>query len=200
MMNDITPLVEPLSLDEAFMDLSGTRKLHGVPPAVMLAKLMERITCNLGLTGSIGLSHNKFLAKVASDQNKKRVLDKSDILDSSFLTTCPEAINFLPNKYKSYFIPNPCDQSMETLNNFKNKKANINIIYLQKNKGVAFSRNLGIRLAKSKYISFLDSDDYWSSKKLKEQIKFMEQSDISFSYTDYTPFFIKNNKKIYKKN
>lgn len=70
MMNDITPLVEPLSLDEAFMDLSGTRKLHGVPPAVMLAKLMERITCNLGLTGSIGLSHNKFLAKVASDQNK----------------------------------------------------------------------------------------------------------------------------------
>ncbi|MGI9399226.1 MAG: DNA polymerase IV, partial [Paracoccaceae bacterium] len=70
MMNDITPLVEPLSLDEAFMDLSGTHKLHGVPPAVMLAKLMNRITGNLGLTGSIGLSHNKFLAKVASDLNK----------------------------------------------------------------------------------------------------------------------------------
>ena len=70
MMNDITPLVEPLSLDEAFMDLSGTHKLHGVPPAVMLAKLMERITGNLGLTGSIGLSHNKFLAKIASDLNK----------------------------------------------------------------------------------------------------------------------------------
>ena len=70
MMNDITPLVEPLSLDEAFMDLSGTHKLHGVPPAVMLAKLMDRINSNVGLTGSIGLSHNKFLAKVASDQNK----------------------------------------------------------------------------------------------------------------------------------
>ena len=70
MMNDITPLVEPLSLDEAFMDLSGTHKLHGAPPAVMLAKLMDRISGNLGLTGSIGLSHNKFLAKIASDLNK----------------------------------------------------------------------------------------------------------------------------------
>ena len=70
MMNDITPLVEPLSLDEAFMDMSGTHKLHGAPPAVMLAKLMDRISDNLGLTGSIGLSHNKFLAKIASDLNK----------------------------------------------------------------------------------------------------------------------------------
>ena len=70
MMNDITPLVEPLSLDEAFMDMSGTHKLHGAPPAVMLAKLIDRISDNLGLTGSIGLSHNKFLAKIASDLNK----------------------------------------------------------------------------------------------------------------------------------
>ncbi len=70
MMNDITPLVEPLSLDEAFMDLSGTQKLHGAPPAVMLAKLMDRIYEKLGLTGSIGLSHNKFLAKIASDLDK----------------------------------------------------------------------------------------------------------------------------------
>ena len=70
MMNDITPLVEPLSLDEAFMDMSGTHKLHGAPPAVMLAKLMDKISDNLGLTGSIGLSHNKFLAKIASDLNK----------------------------------------------------------------------------------------------------------------------------------
>ena len=87
MMNDITPLVEPLSLDEAFMDLSGTHKLHGVPPAVMLAKLMDRITGNLGLTGSIGLSHNKFLAKIASDLNKPNgysIIGASET--SSFLT------------------------------------------------------------------------------------------------------------------
>ncbi len=70
MMEDLTPSIQPLSLDEAFMDLSGTQKLHGAPPAVMLARLIKRMRDELGLTGSIGLSHNKFLAKVASDLDK----------------------------------------------------------------------------------------------------------------------------------
>lgn len=70
MMEDLTPAIEPLSLDEAFMDLGGTARLHGAPPAVMLAHLIKRMRDELGLTGSIGLSHNKFLAKVASDLNK----------------------------------------------------------------------------------------------------------------------------------
>jgi DNA polymerase-4 len=70
MMEDLTPDIEPLSLDEAFMDLSGTARLHGAPPAVMLARLVHRMRSELGLTGSIGLSHNKFLAKVASDLDK----------------------------------------------------------------------------------------------------------------------------------
>ena len=72
MMGELTPDVEPLSLDEAFMDLSGTQKLHGAPPAIMLARLIKRMKDELGLTGSIGLSHNKFLAKVASDLDKPR--------------------------------------------------------------------------------------------------------------------------------
>jgi len=72
LMEELTPAVEPLSLDEAFLDLSGTEKLHGVPPAVMLARLVRRMKAELGLTGSIGLSHNKFLAKVASDLDKPR--------------------------------------------------------------------------------------------------------------------------------
>ncbi len=72
MMEELTPAVEPLSLDEAFMDLSGTARLHGAPPAVMLARLVRRMKTELGLTGSIGLSHNKFLAKVASDLDKPR--------------------------------------------------------------------------------------------------------------------------------
>ncbi len=70
MMLDMTPDVEPLSLDEAFMDLTGTARLHGAPPAVMLARLIRRMRDELGLTGSIGLSHNKFLAKIASDLDK----------------------------------------------------------------------------------------------------------------------------------
>jgi len=71
-MQDLTPDIEPLSLDEAFIDMTGTTKLHGAPPAVMLAKLINRMQDELGLTGSIGLSHNKFLAKVASDLEKPR--------------------------------------------------------------------------------------------------------------------------------
>jgi DNA polymerase-4 len=72
MMDELTPVVEPLSLDEAFMDLSGTQRLHGQPPAVMLARLVKRMKDELGLGGSIGLSHNKFLAKIASDLDKPR--------------------------------------------------------------------------------------------------------------------------------
>jgi len=72
MMEELTPSIQPLSLDEAFMDLGGTARLHGAPPAVMLARLVKRMHDELGVTGSIGLSHNKFLAKVASDLEKPR--------------------------------------------------------------------------------------------------------------------------------
>jgi DNA polymerase-4 len=70
MMEEMTPSIQPLSLDEAFLDLTGTQRLHGAPPAVMLARLVKRMRDELGVTGSIGLSHNKFLAKVASDLDK----------------------------------------------------------------------------------------------------------------------------------
>ncbi len=72
MMEELTPAIEPLSLDEAFLDLTGTARLHGAPPAVLLARLTRRMEDELGLTGSIGLSHNKFLAKIASDLDKPR--------------------------------------------------------------------------------------------------------------------------------
>ena len=72
MMEEMTPSIEPLSLDEAFLDLTGTARLHGAPPAVMLARLLRRMEAELGLSGSVGLSHNKFLAKIASDLDKPR--------------------------------------------------------------------------------------------------------------------------------
>src|ERR1044072_1574474 len=71
-MGDLTPLVEPVSIDEAFMDLSGTERLHGVPPAKTLAAFQQRLEGALGITVSIGLSSNKFLAKIASDLDKPR--------------------------------------------------------------------------------------------------------------------------------
>ena len=70
MMLAITPLVEPLSIDEAFMDLNGTTRVHGAPPAITLARLQQQVASELGVTASIGLSHNKFLAKIASDLDK----------------------------------------------------------------------------------------------------------------------------------
>jgi DNA polymerase-4 len=72
MMEALTPLVEPLSLDEAFLGLAGTERLHGAPPAVLLAGLVRRMETEIGVSASVGLSHNKFLAKVASDLDKPR--------------------------------------------------------------------------------------------------------------------------------
>ena len=72
LMRELTPLVEPLSLDEAYLDLSGTERLHGTTPARTMAKLALRIQNEIGITASIGLSYNKFLAKLASDLDKPR--------------------------------------------------------------------------------------------------------------------------------
>ena len=93
MMQEITPLVEPISIDEAFLDLSGTSGLHGAPPAVSLVRLVRRIEDELGLTASVGLSYNKFLAKIASDLDKPRgfaVIGEGEALD--FLADKPVAI------------------------------------------------------------------------------------------------------------
>lgn len=72
LMRELTPLVEPLSLDEAYLDLSGTDKLHHVSPAKTMAKLAKRIELEVGITVSTGLSYNKFLAKLASEIDKPR--------------------------------------------------------------------------------------------------------------------------------
>ncbi len=71
-MDALTPLVEPISIDEAFLDLTGTQTLHKAPPALVLARFVRTIEQNIGVTISVGLSHNKFLAKVASDLDKPR--------------------------------------------------------------------------------------------------------------------------------
>ena len=66
------------------MDLTGTTRLHGAPPAVMLARLVKEMKDELGITGSIGLSHNKFLAKIASDLDKPRgfaIIGKAETAD-----------------------------------------------------------------------------------------------------------------------
>jgi DNA polymerase-4 len=71
-MQALTPLVEPLSIDEAFLDLSGTERVHGMIPAKVLARFASEVERNIGITVSVGLSCNKFLAKIASDLDKPR--------------------------------------------------------------------------------------------------------------------------------
>jgi DNA polymerase-4 len=95
MAGELTPLIQNLSLDEAWLDLSGTERLHGAAPAVTLARLQARIEAQTGLTVSIGLSANKFLAKIASDLDKPRGFSVIGAAEAeSFLA--PKPVSILP--------------------------------------------------------------------------------------------------------
>lgn len=72
LMQSLTPLVEPVSIDEAFLDLSGTESLHRKAPALVLAEFAKQVEREIGITVSVGLSYCKFLAKIASDMQKPR--------------------------------------------------------------------------------------------------------------------------------
>ena len=94
MMLDLTPSVQSLSIDEAFMDLTGTERLHGGTPAMSLIKLQQEIRKEIGVTVSVGLSYNKFLAKTASDLDKPNgfsVIGLAEALD--FLA--PKPVDFI---------------------------------------------------------------------------------------------------------
>ena len=94
MAAELTPLIQNLSLDEAWMDLSGTERLHKAPPAITLARLQARIEAETGLTVSIGLAPNKFLAKVASDLDKPRGFSVIGSEAQAFLA--PRPVGILP--------------------------------------------------------------------------------------------------------
>jgi DNA polymerase-4 len=90
MMATLTPQVEPLSIDEAFLDLAGTERLHGTMPAKTLAMFVKRVESEIGITVSIGLSQNKFLAKIASDLDKPRGFSVLSLSEApSFLAPHP---------------------------------------------------------------------------------------------------------------
>ncbi|MCE9523564.1 MAG: DNA polymerase IV [Alphaproteobacteria bacterium] len=100
LMLETTPLVESLSLDEAFLDLAGTERLHRRTPAQTLAQLSKRIEDELHITVSVGLSFNKFLAKLASDLDKPRgfsVIGRAEAVE--FLASRP--VTMLPGVGKA---------------------------------------------------------------------------------------------------
>ena len=86
------------------------------------------------------------------ERNKSRILDKIEFMDGTFITTCPSVLNFLPKKSRNYYIPNPSDESFETLNNFK-KSCNVDVF---------FALSHGVHRGKLKFgkiddrVSFLD--------------------------------------------
>ena len=93
-MDDLTPLVQQVSIDEAYLDLSGTEKLHGKRPSELLSSLQNKIQSDIGITVSIGLSYNKFLAKSASELDKPNgfaLIGKKEA--KSFLAAQP--VNFV---------------------------------------------------------------------------------------------------------
>jgi len=93
---------------------------------------------------------------------------------------------------------NSSDGSKEIVKNYSNHK-NIHSLILKKNMGLSFSRNLALRFSKNEFVAFLDSDDLWDKDKLKRQLEFMRNNNYSFTYTNYTPFFLVNGEKNYKK-
>jgi DNA polymerase-4 len=91
----LTPLVQPLSLDEAWLDLNGCERLHGGPAAWVLARVQSEIEREVGITVSIGLAPNKFLAKIASDLDKPRGFSVIGVAEArSFLA--PKPVSILP--------------------------------------------------------------------------------------------------------
>jgi len=72
LMASLTPLVQPLSIDEAALDLAGTQALHGAPPAIVLARFAARVEREVGVTVSVGLAPNRLLAKIAAGRDKPR--------------------------------------------------------------------------------------------------------------------------------
>jgi DNA polymerase IV len=94
LMLELTPLVEPLSIDEAFLDLTGTDRLHGMSPAKSLARFARQVEETIGITISVGLSQNKFLAKIASDLDKPRGYSVLGLKDApAFLA--PRPVTFI---------------------------------------------------------------------------------------------------------
>ncbi|HVE21956.1 MAG TPA: DNA polymerase IV [Acidocella sp.] len=94
LMDELTPLVQPLSIDEAVLDLSGTATLHNAAPAVTLNRFARRIERELGITVSIGLAHNRMLAKLAAERGKPRGFSVLGREAAALLA--PEPVGLLP--------------------------------------------------------------------------------------------------------
>lgn len=139
--------------------------------------------------------------KLFKNKKLKKELKVSIILPNynSSKTIINTINSILEQTYKNWevIIVDDCsDKKTKNILSRYEKIKKIKIIYLKKNKGTGYCRNLAIKKSRSNYIAFIDSDDLWQKKKLKLQINFMQENNYCFTYTNYKTFkinsFIKN--------
>ena len=138
---------------------------------------------------SIFVNKEPFVDVILPNYNKAKFLEES--INSVISQTYRNWHLYIIDDYSN-------DDSPKIINKFSDLK-NVTLITLRKNKGPSFCRNYAMRISKAKYIAFIDSDDSWSKNKLEMQIQFMEKNNLTFTYTDYTPFFEKNGLKKVKR-
>jgi DNA polymerase-4 len=95
MMARLTPLLQPLSIDEAVLDLAGTEALHRAPPALVLARFAREVEASIRVTVSIGLAANRLLAKIAAERDKPRGFAVIGAREAASLLA-PEPVGLLP--------------------------------------------------------------------------------------------------------
>lgn len=124
-------------------------------------------------------------------ENKKTEIDiiLPNYNSSEFIEKTIDSVIGQTHKNWNLIIVDDCsdEKTKKILNNYSQNK-NIQIVFLDKNKGAAFCRNHALELSKSEYVAFLDSDDVWFPDKLIKQINFMKKNNYNFTYTNYTPY------------
>lgn len=133
--------------------------------------------------------NNNYVDIIVPNYNKGEFLEKAihSVLNQTF------------TQWRLILIDdNSKDGSIKILKKFEKKKK-IKIFYLKRNRGPSYCRNFGIKKSKSKFIAFLDSDDYWVKNKLEIQLKYMNKNSYPFTFTDYIPFIQKKKIKWLKR-
>ena len=122
-------------------------------------------------------------------ENKKTEIDiiLPNYNSSEFIELTIDSVIGQTQKNWNLIIVDDCsdEKTKKILNKYSQNK-NIQIVFLDKNKGAAFCRNHALELSKSEYVAFLDSDDVWFPDKLTKQINFMKKNNYNFTYTNYT--------------
>ena len=132
--------------------------------------------------------------------NKKKEKTKIDIIlpnynSSRFILSTYKSISSQTYKnWKLIIVDDFSDAETKNILKKISKKKNVQVFFLNRNRGAGFCRNFAIKKSKSPYLAFIDSDDIWKKDKLEKQINFMKKNNFLFSYTDYKTFGKKKRK------